>query len=114
MAYQKERFASYLEQKVSEFFLREGRKVLPAEAFISVTRVIPNESGDEAEIFVLIFPERLSREIFKEVRHMGSAARKFLADKIKRRKIPNIVFKLDNAQEREVRLEKLLEKVKNE
>ena len=112
MAYQEERLISYLKREMANFLLRHA--VMPEGAFFSVARIYLNSSLDEAKVFILIFPENLTGVAFREIKALERKARKYLSMHLKRRKIPKIIFKLDNDQEKEISLEKLLEKVKNE
>lgn len=83
------------------------------EVFLSVARVILNTSSDEAKIYVSVFPESRGSEVFKELKFYCAEAKKFVAGKLRRRKIPKIFF-LPASTEDIIRLEKILEKVKNE
>ncbi|MDP2669310.1 MAG: ribosome-binding factor A [bacterium] len=109
MAYQKERFSSFLEHEMADFFSREAAGFLPEGAFISVTRAVISESGEIADIYILIFPEGASKDSFAEIRKLGKEARKYISEKLKRRQIPKISIKLDNGTDKAVRVEKLLD-----
>ena len=114
MAYQKERFSSYLEQEMAEFLSREAAGILPEGSFISVTRAVINESGETADIYISIFPDSASADSFSDIRKLGKEARKYISEKLKRRRIPKISIRLDSAMEKSVRLEKLLDTVEVE
>lgn len=111
MAYQKERFNSFLEHEMAEFLSREAAGLLPEGAFISVTRAVVNESGETADIFISIFPDSVAKESFAEIRKLGKEARKQISNKLKRRQIPLISIKLDNIVDKAVRVEKLLDEI---
>ena len=103
-----ERLESYIKKELSAF-LRESVS-LEEGIFLSVTRVIVDDSLEKAEVFVSVFPEKFSQNIFKELRLLHKEARKFLASRIKRHKIPQIQFMPDKNIDAESRIEKLLEK----
>lgn len=101
-----ERLASYIKKGLSGFlreniFLEEG-------VFISITQVIVDESLESAKIFISVFPEKFSKDIFKELNLLHKEARKFLSERIKRHKIPQIKFIPDKNLDAESRIEKLL------
>lgn len=103
-----ERLASFLKKELSVFlheniFLEEG-------VFLSITRVFIDDSLERAQVFVSIFPEKFSSEVFKELKLFHKDARKFLASRIKRHKIPQIIFVPDKNLDAESRIEKLLKK----
>ena len=109
--HQKERLASFLKKEMGVFLLRNFPH--DPEVFLSVADVILNSSSEEAEVYVSVFPDRRGAEILKELKFYRGEARKFIASKLRRRKIPKISF-FPASTEEIVRLEKLLEKVKNE
>ena len=103
-----ERLASYIKKELSAFlhenvYLEDG-------VFLSVTHVLLDDSLDRAQIFVSVFPEKFSSEVFRELNLLQKDSRKFLAQRIKRHKIPNIKFILDKNLDAENRIEKLLKK----
>jgi len=111
MSHQRERLASFLKKELSVFLLRSFPR--DPEVFLSIDSVVLNSSAESAEIYVSVFPESGGAAVFKELKLYGKEARKFIASKLKRRKIPRINF-LPADTEKTAHLEKLLEKVKNE
>lgn len=111
MAHSKERLASFLRKELGVFLSR--RFPHDPGIFLSVLSASPDESTERVKAYISIFPENRSNEIWKELKFYQKDARKYLAEKLKRRKIPQIIF-LPAQAENIVRLEKLLEKVKNE
>lgn len=111
MAYSKERFASFLRKELGMFLSRHFPH--DPDVFLSVLSASPDESSERAKIYISVFPENRSNEIWKELKFYQKDAKKYLAGKLNRRKIPQIFF-LPAQTENSVRLEKLLEKVKNE
>ena len=101
-----ERLASYIKKELSSF-LREN-VYLEDGVFLSVTRVLLDDSLDRAQVFVSVFPEKFSSEVFRELNLLQKDSRKFLAQRIKRHKIPDIKFVLDKNLDAETRIEKLL------
>ena len=112
MAHGEERLASYLKREIADFLAK--RSEVPEGAFLSVTGIEIAPSLEDAKVFILVFPESASAEAMRGLKALEREARKYLATRLKRRKIPKILFRLDQAQNREIGLEKLLEKVKNE
>ena len=90
-------------------FLRENI-LLEVVVFLSVTRLFVDDSLERAQVFISVFPEKYSEEIFKELKMLHKVARKFLASRIKRHKVPQIKFLPDKNLDAESRIEKLLKK----
>ena len=111
MAHSKERFASFLRKELGIFLSRHFPH--DPDVFLSVVSASPDESSERVKIYISVFPENRSREIWKELKFYQKDAKKYLAERIKRRKVPQIIF-LPAQTENVARLEKLLEKVKNE
>ena len=101
-----ERLESYIKKELSMFLKKE--LYLEDGVFISVTKVFIDDSVERAQIFVSVFPEKFSTETFKELKLLQKDARKFLAKRIKRHKIPQITFILDKNLDSESHIEKLL------
>lgn len=110
-SHQKDRLASFLRKELGIFLLRDFPR--DPEVVLSVANVILNSSAEEVKVYVSVFPESYSAEIFKELKFYRGEARKFISSRLRRRKIPKIIF-LPAETEATLRLEKLLEKVKNE
>lgn len=102
-----ERLASYIKKELA-FFLHENIS-LPEGVFLSVTQVFMDDSLERVQVYISVFPEKFSFEVFKELKLLQKDARKFLASRIKRHKIPEIKFILDKNLDAESRIEKLLE-----
>ena len=111
MAHSKERFASFLRKELGIFLSRHFPHDLGI--FLSVVDAAPDESSERAKIYISVFPENRSKEIWKELKLYQKDAKKYLAGRLNRRRVPQIIF-LPVQTENTVRLEKLLEKVKNE
>ena len=101
-----ERLESFIKKELSGF-LRENI-LLEEGVFLSVTRVLVDDSLERAQVFISVFPEKYSEEIFKELKMLHKDARKFLASRIKRHKVPQIKFLPDKNIDAESRIEKLL------
>lgn len=111
MPYQNERFESFLKKEIASFLLRWP----PTDSgvFVSVVDSVADSFSDTAKIYISIFPKNASGKAIKDLRGVSREVRRCLAERLKRRKIPNILFELANTEQTE-RLEKILEKVKNE
>lgn len=112
MSHNAERLASFLERETMEYLRRH--LALPEGAFFSVSRVVMDNALDKAQIFILIFPDKLVNETFREIRHLEKETRKYVASRLRRHKIPHIRFVLDHGHGKQVRLEKLLEDIREE
>ena len=88
-----ERLSSYIKKELA-FFLEKNLPIAEG-GFVSVTKVFINERADKAEVFVSVFPENLSAEVFVELKFLQKDVRRFLSSRIKRHKIPDIKFILD-------------------
>ncbi len=85
----------------------------PEGAFVSVTKVLVNESFDHARVFVTVFPETSRDEVMKELPRFEKEARAFIAGRLRRHKIPEIRFVFDAEYAAGLRLEKLLENIED-
>lgn len=103
-----ERLESFIKKELS-IFLRENI-ILEDGVFVSITRVLADESLESAKVFISVFPEKFSKNVFKELGFLHKEARKFLSQRIKRHKIPEIRFVPDKNLDAESRIEKLLKK----
>lgn len=101
-----ERLESFLKKELALFL--EKNIPITEGGFVSVTKVFINEKADKAEVFVSVFPEKLSAEVFAELKLLQSDIRKFLSSRIRRHKIPDVRFILDKNIDAESRIEKLL------
>ena len=101
-----ERLSSYIKKELA-FFLEKNLPIAEG-GFVSVTKVFINERADKAEVFVSVFPENLSAEVFVELKFLQKDVRRFLSSRIKRHKIPDIKFILDKNLDAESRIERLL------
>lgn len=101
-----ERLESYIKKELSEF-LRENIS-LEGGVFVSVTRVLVDDSLELARVYISVYPEKFSSKVFKELSLLYKEARKFLSQRIKRHKIPEIKFISDKNLDAESHIEKLL------
>lgn len=106
-----ERLSSFLKKELASF-LHENI-LLPESVFLSVTQVFIDDSLERAQIYISVFPEKFSSEVFKELRLLEKEVRQFLASRVSRHKIPQIEFLLDKNLDAESHIEKLLKKVQN-
>lgn len=111
MSHRDEQFASFVKKELAVFLDRTVSR--EKGVFFSVTQIAINQSGKRAEVFISIFPKQFAVETMKALKLHEGEARMYLADKLKRRQIPFIVFILDESQEAKIRLEKLLENPEN-
>ena len=111
MSHNAERLESFLKREVTEFLIRHI--ALPEGAFFSVSRVVLGNALDKAQVFILIFPDKLAHESFTEIKHLERETRKYISSRLKRHKIPQVRFVLDTTQSKQTRLEKLLENIEN-
>ena len=111
MAHQAERFSSFLKRELNRFLQRNTPH--DEGVFISVAKIYAPERSDKAEVAISVFPEKAAKEVLKSVKKLTGEARKYLASRSRRRFIPKIIFLGEEDAERTIRLEKLLEKVKN-
>lgn len=111
MLHRDEQFVSFMKKEVAIFLDRNVAR--PEGSFFSVTHVAVDQSGARAEIFISIFPDSVVGDLMKTLKGYEGPARAHLADLMRRRKIPFLVFVLDRNQEKQIRLEKLLENEEN-
>ena len=107
MAHRDEQLISFIKKEIANFLDREVAR--PQGSFFSVTNVVLAQSGQEARIFISIFPDGVAKEVFKTLKSYQKEARVYLAELLTRRKIPYIMFVHDTSQEDRIRLEKLLD-----
>ncbi|OGF63387.1 hypothetical protein A2926_00255 [Candidatus Giovannonibacteria bacterium RIFCSPLOWO2_01_FULL_44_40] len=107
----KERFESFLKREIAGFLQRNVQR--EKGVFVSIGEVSARERSDKAEIFISVFPESAAKEIFPRIKKLEKNVRRHIASKSRRQFIPQIHFVLSDTA-KEISLEKLLEKVKNE
>lgn len=112
MSHSEERLASYLREELAKFIQRHFAH--DEGIFVSLSRVDPAVSLETALAFIFVFPDEAAEKTIKELKKYEKEARKYIMSRLKRRKIPKIIFKLEKDVEREARLEKTFEKIKNE
>ncbi len=111
MVYQQERLASFIKKELAIFLEK-----IPKEegVFFSVTRVEIDSGLEKAKVYISIFPKNKSKNNFLSIKRLSSDARRLISGKLKRHKIPYLIFVLDEGGDQEARLEKLLSQVQNE
>lgn len=107
MSHREEQFISFLEKETALFLDREAAR--PVGVFFSITKVVINQSGERAEIYISIFPDNQATAIFRELKQYEKETRAHMAELLRRRKIPQLLFVRDTTQESSLRLEKLLD-----
>lgn len=112
MIRQQERFAAFLKRELNGFLQNHVER--KNGTFLSLQRIESRGKSDKAEVFVSVFPEKEGDVVFKNIKNLGKAARKYIASRSGRHFVPEIQFKLEKNEASQIRLEKLLEKVKNE
>ncbi len=101
-----ERLESFIKKELSGFLKKEIS--LEEGVFVSITNVLVDDSLEMAKVFVSVFPEKFYKEVFGELNLLHKEARKFLAERIGRHKIPEVKFMRDKNVDAEFKIEKLL------
>src|SRR3989344_2224309 len=104
MTHRDEQFISFMKKEIAIFLDREVSR--PLGVLFSVTQVVLNQSGERVEVLISVYPEKYAKETMKSLKMHEGETRMYLASKMKRRKIPFLIFVLDKEQDARVRLEK--------
>src|SRR3989338_596017 len=118
MAHNKERLASFIKKELGIFLQKNFPRDL--EIFLSISRVTLDTSSENAMVYISVFPASSAdkpaiknKELWKNLKNFQREAQQYLSQQLKRRRVPKIIF-VEQDIEKEAKLEKLLEKVKNE
>lgn len=102
-----------LAKAISEVLTYEIKNPL-ITGIITVTRVETTQDLDFAKVYVSIFSNSDTKEVFNQIQHSARFIRKEVASKLNLRKMPYLNFILDYGIEYTNKIENLLEKMNEE
>jgi ribosome-binding factor A len=112
----KAKFNSLVQEALGEIINREIE--FPVDVFVGISRVEATGDLSVARVFVECFPEEKKEAAIKILHDKSDLIRKELAGQIKFRRVPRIVFFLDEenilGEESQRKIEEILERIKKE
>jgi len=90
--------ARLIQKDLSEIFLLQSKSHYKG-IMITITHVIVSKDFSIAKIYLSLFPDDKKETIFQDIKHQKSIIKHALSNKMKNqmRKIPELVFFLDNS-----------------
>ena len=103
---------SRLIQKELSFILQTNVKEIVSNIIVSITKVNVSSDFSNATIYISIFPVKDPENVLNSFAMKKNILRKRLAEKIRHqlRKIPDLIFVLDDSADYAERIENLLKK----
>ncbi len=108
-----ERVSSLLKKEISLILMNDLNDNLILENFVSITKIELSGDLQHSKVFISTSAEEKIKNLILE--HLNSAKTKIrflLSQRIKMRRIPDIVFKIDRALDQGLAVLKVLEKLK--
>ncbi|MFA4991761.1 MAG: 30S ribosome-binding factor RbfA [Candidatus Omnitrophota bacterium] len=113
MSIRSERVEGQLKKEISRILQEDLND--PRIGFVTVTRIQMTPDLRNARIyFSILGDEAVQQSALEGIESAKGYIRKLIADRMKMRYVPEIVFKLDNSIEYSINLEKTFEKLKKE
>ena len=106
MGFRLEKVNSLLAHELSEIFLREME--FPPNVLVSVTHAEVAEDLKQVKIFISVMPFKEGRTILGLLDKNIFRIQQALNKRLKMRRVPKIVFKIDPSIDQAARVEKLL------
>jgi ribosome-binding factor A len=107
------KFAGTLKKRISEIIQVELKD--PRVGFVTITEVKVSQDLRHVKVYFSIFGnEKEKKSAVIGLRHATGFVRKRIAESVKVRFVPEIVFEYDEAYEHQRRIDELIERIKKE
>ena len=108
-----QKFAKLIQKEISDIFHRDQRGILEKE-FITITDVRMSPDLSVAKIYLSMMLVKNQQGVFDRINMRKSEIRKALGDRIRRqaRIIPELVFFIDDVEEKAVKMDALIDSLK--
>lgn len=108
-----QKFASLLNETMSQIFMREGRNYFPANVLVSVTKAQITPDLSIARFYISVFNAENEKDIIDLLTAKRFELRKLLGNALKSmRKIPTLEFYLDDTLDYVEKMEKVFKDLK--
>lgn len=98
-----------LRQEISELFLKEIN--WPPNALATITKVDTAKDLSQTRILVSVLPINAGEQILKMLNNQARHIQYMLGQKLVIRKIPKIIFRIDDTEEKASHIEALIDKI---
>lgn len=105
-----EKINEVLKEQLGQAILKEVE--LPRGVLATITRVETTKDLNQAKVFVSVFPEDQTKVALAILVRCGYNLHQILNKKLRLRKVPKLRFLQDTQTSKELRLDELLDKVK--
>ena len=106
-----EKVNSLLEREISKIIQREIG--FPDGVLVTLTHVEATSNLIEAKVYISVFPEEKSTEVFKILNKEVYGVQQEINKKLNMRPIPKIIFVIDKKEAEVGRIEELLQNIKD-
>jgi ribosome-binding factor A len=107
--FRNEKLSKLFRQTIAEFISQEME--FNGEILVTVANAQVTGDLNQARIWISVFPFAQSAEVLERLRRQTRFIKEFLNEKIKIRKIPNLVFLIDQTEEEAGKIEKEINEV---
>lgn len=104
------RVNSEIQKAISYIIANEIKNPL-IKGLITVTKVDTTADLEQSKIYLSIFEEETREEVFNQIKHSAGFIRKELARTVDLRKVPFLIFYLDDSFEYGSRIEETINKI---
>ena len=108
------KFGKLIQKDLGEIFLQNSRNLFENN-FITIVGVEVSPDLGVAKVFLSVFPAKEKEQLLELIRSHGKEIRKHLATRIKNqvRKIPELLFFMDDSLEKVWHMEEIFKKINN-
>lgn len=108
----RKRIGELVQEEVSTILLEEEE--WPEGVLVTIPRVEVSEKGESAKVFVSVYPEDASEEVFTALEKHVGAVQYRLNRTLRMKPVPRIEFVEDVGMAKAARIEETLHKIKKE
>ncbi len=105
--YRKQRVESLLREELNKLLKKEAE--FPLGAMVTVMRVELQDEGEQATVWVSIFPKKFEQSIQKQLGRMTPMFGGMLVKRLRMQYVPKIHFRIDNSNETADEITRLLD-----
>jgi ribosome-binding factor A len=98
-----------LRQEISELFLRE--MTWPENALVTITKVTTAHDLSQTKVMISVLPVNEQERVLKILNNKARHIQHLLGQKLVIRKIPKIIFRFDDTEEKASHIEGLIDRI---
>lgn len=105
-------------EKINELIYRQVSQAICQEVdiannvLITVSQVVTSEDLKQAKVIISVFPFSAAQAVFKQLQKQIYSLQQILNHNLKMHPVPKIIFVLDQSQEKQAKIEKIIKKIK--